>query len=150
MKISAQSPSDTFILVKVSHSHTIQDGLQALHTRWVSRSISSWAFLHSPVAQVDVAASLLGEAAVARRLQPLGILGRARHVRRVQTVHGADPPRLRLRALDGVAHHHETYIIQRITPFMMENESDERKELGGRRGGRGSYHTAGDTLEEQA
>lgn len=110
-------------------SPTLQD--------WLSVSGSSWAFLHCPIAQVDGAASLLGEAAVARGRQLLGILlGRARHVRCVQAVHGANRPRLGgFRALDGVVDHHETCIIQERTPLTIMMESDKRKELlGGRRG----------------
>lgn len=101
------------------------------HTSWISQPGSSWAFLHSPVTQVDGAASLLvlGDAAVASGRQLLGILGRARHVRCVQAVHGAEPSRLRLGGLDGVADHHEPCIIQ-----CSEKNAIDDRELGGRRG----------------
>ena len=114
VKFLAPFSSDTFILEKVSNSHKIQLNCFLFDSRiylafdhanrsgsshkWILRSGS--AFLHSPVAPVNSAASLLvlGEAAVTRRRQLLGILGRARHVLCIQAVHGANPPRLGLRA----------------------------------------------------
>ena len=109
VKFLAPFSSDTFILEKVSNSHKIQLNCFLFDSRiylafdhanrsgsshkWILRSGS--AFLHSAVAQVDGAASLLlvlGDAAVTRRRQLLGILGRSRHVLRIQAVHGANPP----------------------------------------------------------
>jgi hypothetical protein len=94
-----------------------------------------------PVAQVDGAASLLGDAAVTRRRQLLGILGRARHVLRIQAVHGAHPPRLG--TMRPALFRKECHSWRRA----MSEKSWEEEDEGG---GKDSYHTAGEPPEGQA
>jgi hypothetical protein len=96
------------------------------------RTGSSRAFLDAPIVQVDSATFLVSEAAVAHRLQPLGLVGRARHVHRInQAIHGADLPLLCLCALDGEIDHHEPCTIQKRTEVKTRTTSKktmQRKE----------------------